>query len=259
MRFAIYIASALIGVPLELMVIAGLLRGGYRKFPLVFVYSILNFLATVVEIPSTIAYYRGVAGAGTTSADYWWNNEAVFQVLNYLVVLSLIYQATAELRSRRILRVSLFTGAILFAGVTFFVHYNPTLPFPGLWKTPWTRDLNFCSAALDMALWALLIGRREKDERVLLLSGGMGVMFTGEAIGESLRQLAQRDRSHALALSGGLIMMLSNLVFLFVWWRAFRPARQRNSEARVAPRTSPGAGTADAPIKKGAAPRARLL
>src|SRR5450432_2640425 len=258
MRFAIYIASALIGVPLELMVIAGLLRGGYRKFPLVFVYSILNFLATVVEIPSTIAYYRGVAGAGTTSADYWWNNEAVFQVLNYLVVMSLIYQATAELRSRRILRLSLFAGAFLFAGVTFVVHYDPAV-LKGFWMTPWTRDLNFCSAVLDMALWALLIGRREKDEQVLLLSGGMGVQFTGEAIGGSLRQLAQKDRSHALALSGGLIMMLSNLVFLFVWWRAFRPARQRNSEARVAPQTSPGAGTADAPIKKGAAPRARLL
>jgi hypothetical protein len=235
MRFAIYIASAAIGVPLELMVIAGLLRGAYRKFPLVFVYSILNFLATVVEIPSTVAFYRGVAGAARTSADYWWNNEAVFQVLNYLVVMSLIYQATAELRSRRILRISLFAGAILFAGITFFVHYNPTLPLPGLWMTPWTRDLNFCSAILDLALWSLLIGRREKDARVLLLSGGMGVMFTGEAIGGSLREIALKDRSHALALSGGLIMMLSNLMFLFVWWQAFRPARQRNPKAGVAP------------------------
>jgi len=158
-----------------------------------------------------------------------------------LVVMSLIYQATAELRSRRILRLSLFAGAILFAGVAFFVHYNPNI-LTGLWMTSWTRDLNFCSAILDLALWALLIGRKEKDQRVLLLSGGMGVMFSGEAIGESLRQLAQRDRSSGLALSGGLIMMLSNLVFLFVWWQAFRPARQRHLKAGVAPLPRPEQG-----------------
>ena len=242
MRFAIFIAGVAIGVPLELMIIAALLRGGYRKFPLVFVYSILNFLATVVEIPSTVAFYRGVAGAARMSADYWWNDEAVFQVLNYLIVMSLIYQATAELRSRRILRVSLFAGAILFAGVTFFIHYDPTLTLPGLWMTPWTRDLNFCSAIVDLALWVLLIGRREKDQRVLLLSGGMGVMFAGEAIGESVRQLALRDQSHAISLFGGLIMMLSNLMFLFVWWQAFRPVRQPSPKAGVAPLPHPEEG-----------------
>jgi hypothetical protein len=234
MRFAIFIAGVAIGVPLELMIIAALLRGGYRKFPLVFVYSILNFLATVVEVPATWAFYRGVAGADRTSASYWWNNEAVFQVLNYLVVMSLIFQATAKLRSRRILRLSLFAGAILFAAVTFFIHYNPNI-LTGLWMTPWTRDLNFCSEVLDVVLWVLLILSREKDERVLLLSGGMGVQFAGEAIGGSLRQLAQKDRSQALALSGSVIMMVSNLVLLFVWWQAFRPARQRHLKAGVAP------------------------
>src|SRR5450432_3034 len=191
-RFAIYIVSVAIGVPLELLVIGEMLRGGYRKFPLVFAYSILNFLATVVEIPATLAFYRGVAGAARTSADYWWNNEAVFQVLNYLVVMSLIYQATADLKTRRVLRVFLFAGALLVGGITFCVHYNPAL-LPGEWMTPWTRDLNFCSAILDMALWALLIGRKEKDERVLLLSGGMGIQFAGEAIGGSIRQLALKD------------------------------------------------------------------
>src|SRR5437763_8275136 len=162
MRFGIFVTGVAVRVPLELMIIVGLLRGGYRKFPLVFVYSILNFLATVVEVPATIAFYRGVVGAEKTFASYWWNNEAVFQVLNYLVVMSLIYQATAELRSRRILRVSLFAGTLLFAAVTFLIHYNRAIQV-GLWMTPWTRDLNFCSAVLDVALWALLIGRREKD------------------------------------------------------------------------------------------------
>ncbi len=32
--------------------------------------------------------------------------------------------------------------------------------------TPWARDLNFGSAILDMALWAMSIARRQKDSRV---------------------------------------------------------------------------------------------
>ena len=241
MRFTIFLAGVLVGVPLELMIIAGLLRGPYRRFPLVFVYSILNFLATVVEIRTTWAFYMKVVGAEKIFANYWWNDEAVFQVLNYLVVMSLIYQATAELRSRRILRFTLFAGALLFAGASFFIHYSPSL-VTGLWMTPWTRDLNFCSAVLDMALWALLIGRKQKDEQVLLLSGGMGVQFAGEAIGGSLRQLAQKDRSILLSRTGSLIMMLSNLVLLFVWWRAFRPTRQRVPKTEAAPLPNPQQG-----------------
>jgi hypothetical protein len=70
---------------------------------------------------------------------------------------------------------------------------------------------------------------REKDNRVLMLSAGMGLQFTGEAMGGSLRQLSQRDHSLALARSGAVLMMISNLLLLFIWWRAFRTV----SNARV--------------------------
>jgi hypothetical protein len=95
--------------------------------------------------------------------------------------------------------------------------------------TPWTRDLNFCSAILDLALWALLIAAREKDQCLLLLSGGLGIKFTGEAVGTSIRQLALRTRSRTLSLSGGVLMLLANLIFLYIWWQAFRttPVRQQ--------------------------------
>jgi hypothetical protein len=94
---------------------------------------------------------------------------------------------------------------------------------------PWIRDLNLCSAILDMALWALLIAAREKDHRLLLLSGGLGIQFTGEAIGTSIRQLALRTRSRAMSLTGGVTMLLAGLVFLYIWWQALRaaPARQQ--------------------------------
>jgi len=86
--------------------------------------------------------------------------------------------------------------------------------------TPWARDLNFGSAILDVALWAMLIAKRRKDSRVLMLSGALGIMFSGEAIGGSLRNL-----SRASVLPGGVLMVFTYLVFLYIWWQTFRAPR----------------------------------
>jgi hypothetical protein len=227
MRFAIQLCGVVIGLPLELLIIAALLRGGYRRFPLVFAYTVADFLTTVVELPSGMGYVRSMPWAATPYALVYWLDETILQVLVYAVVMSLIYQATGKLRSRRIVRASLIAGALLFAGISFLIHRNPMLSI-GSFMTPWTRDLNFCSAILDLALWALLIASREKDHRLLLLSGGLGIQFTGEAIGESTRYLAIRSHSRPISLFGNSLIMLTNLLFLYIWWQALRtaPARQ---------------------------------
>ena len=226
MRFAIQFCGVLIGLPLELLIIATLLRGGYRRYPFILVYTIADFLTTVIELPSALGYVRGMPWAADALASVYWLDEAILQVLVYSVVMSLIYQATARLRSRRIVRASLIAGALLFAGISFLVHWNPALNV-GSFMTPWTRDLNFCSAILDLALWALLIASREKDHRLLLLSGGLGIQFTGEAIGEATRDLAIRSHSRPISLFGNSLIMLTNLLFLYIWRQALRTAPVR--------------------------------
>jgi hypothetical protein len=223
MRFAIQLCGLMIGLPLQILIIGTLLRGGYRRFPFLFAYIVGDFLTTVVDVPSAVGYHRGMQWAAFAFPAVYWFNAVVMQVLVYAVVMSLIYQATGQLRSRRIVRVSLIAGAILFAGISFLIHWNPALN-TGSFMTPWTRDLNFCSAILDLALWALLIASREKHHRLLLLSGGLGIQFTGEAIGTSIVQLALRTRSRAMSFSGGVVMMLADLLFLYIWWQALRTA-----------------------------------
>jgi hypothetical protein len=195
---------------------------------LVFAYTIADFLTTVVELPSGVGYIRSLPWAANAYAALYWFDETVLQVLVYAVVMSLIYQATGKLRSRRIVRASLIAGAILFAGISFLIHWDPALNV-GSFMTPWIRDLNFCSAILDLALWALLIASREKDHRLLLLSGGLGILFTGEAIGESTRILAIRSHSRPISLFGNSLIMMTNLLFLYIWWQALRaaPAREQ--------------------------------
>ena len=226
MRFAIQLCGLVIGLPLQLLLIGTLLRGGYRRYPFLFAYVVGDFMTTVVEVPSAVGYYRGSQWAAFAFPAVHWFNVVVMQVLVYAVVMSLIYQATGALRARRIVRASLIAGAMLFAGISFLIHWNPALN-RGSFMTPWIRDLNFCSSVLDLALWALLIAAREKDHRLLLLSGGLGIQFAGEAMGTSILQLALRTRSRAMSLTGSVMMLLADLLFLYIWWQALRTAPAR--------------------------------
>lgn len=80
-----------------------------------------------------------------------------------------------------------------------------------------SRDLNFFSAILNLILWALLIGSKEKDFRLLLISGGLGIQYTGAALGQSLRTL-----SPTTTLAGNIVVLVSHFLCLYVWWEAFR-------------------------------------
>jgi hypothetical protein len=228
MELAIQICAYLIALPLELLAIHALLRGPYRRYPFVFVYAIANFLTTAVEAPLFFSFYSGNRSIQGTLVNCYWIDEAILQVLVYAVVISLIYYATATLQSRRIVRVSLMGGAVLFAGVSFLIHYIPHTKQYGEWMTPWSRDLNFCSAILDLALWTLLIAAREKDHRLLMLSGALGIQFTGEAIGGSLRHLSQANRSALITNIGNAVVVLTELLFLYILWQVFRVAKPKN-------------------------------
>jgi hypothetical protein len=87
----------------------------------------------------------------------------------------------------------------------------------GMWMTLWSRDLNFTSAVLDLALWAMLLGSRKRETRLLLLSGGMGIQFTGEAIGQSMREWLPWAFS-----PGDMLILLVNVACLWIWWQALR-------------------------------------
>jgi len=237
MDLTIQLCSYLVGLPLELLTIAAMLRGGFKRYPFVFAYIVIFFLTTVLEMPRSVAYYYlrqilpitnpRVDQAAEAYAWWYWRDEAVLQVLVFAVVISLIYYATSRLAPRRLVRLGLIAGAVLFAGISFLVHYHPDPKMSyGMWATAWTRDLRLCAAVLDLALWAMLIASREKDKRLLMLSCALGIMFAGEAIGESLRYwastLASHHRGHFLADAGGLLVLISDLGFLYIWWRAFR-------------------------------------
>src|ERR1039457_2062104 len=154
MRQALQVCAYLFGVPLELMVIAALLRGEYRRYPFIFLYAVVDLLTTIIEIQPSLAYNCGTAEAKHQWAVMFWFNERIMQVLVFLLVISLVYSVTRHLRPRRTLLTGIICGTILVAGISFLAHYDPNPPV-GRYMTRWTRDLNFCAAILDLGLWAL--------------------------------------------------------------------------------------------------------
>jgi multisubunit Na+/H+ antiporter MnhB subunit len=217
-----------VGLPLELLIIAALVRGPYRRFPLLLLYNIALFLTTSIEISVTQAYFRGIRFAYSPST-YYWVDEGIRQVLLFAVVISLAYLATEKLRSRTAVRAALIVGGAVFVVASFSFHLRFTTGrgrWP--WMTQWVRDIDFAAAIVDFAVWALLIGFRQKNTQVLLLTGGLGIQFAGNAIGESLRALFPGFR-----ILGSVVEVSASLVAMWIWWQALRGARVPKA-ARVA-------------------------
>jgi hypothetical protein len=224
MTRAFQFGAYLIGLPLELMVIALLLRGEYKRYPFIFLYVVVDFLTTVIEIPSSLAYFSRTREASRFWAKMFWTNEQIIQVLVFLVVISLVYRATEHLRPRRTLLAGIICGTVLVAGISFLVHYYDSSLGPGPFRymTPWTRDLNFAAAILSMGLWALLIGSRQKDRKLLLVTGALGIQLTGGAIGQALRDMSPAAVSSAILIAANEFTVITNLMRLYIWWQAFR-------------------------------------
>ena len=138
------------------------------------------------------------------------------QVVAFLLVISLVYSATKHLRPRRTLLTGIICGTVLVAAISFWIHYDPNPPI-SRYMTRWTRDLNFCAVILDLGLWALLIGSRQKNSKLLLITGALGIQFTGGAIGQALR-----DMSPAIVTAASDFTVIANLARLYLWWQAFR-------------------------------------
>src|ERR1019366_5992039 len=216
MQLALQIAAYVIGLPLGLMIMAVLLRGQWKQYPFVFAYVLGDFLTSVLEIQPGLQYEGATPQAKQSFALLYWWDERVMQVLEFLLVIGFIYRAAAHLKTRHILLLGVVCGILLFAGITLLIYYTPGIA-TGRWITPWLRNLNFCAAILDLGLWALLIGAKRKDFRLLMVSGALGIQFTGGAIGQAVRQL-----SHSSVQVTGYFISLSNLVCLYIFWQAFR-------------------------------------
>ncbi len=142
MRFGVQILALAVGLPLQVLVVAALLRGSWRRFPLLLAFSVEELVSALVQAPGALEAMRGHHPPGLPYWVTYWTGETIYQLLLYAVVISLLYRACERLRSVRVARLSLILAACVVAGGTFLVHHGQS-PVRGMWLTPWFRDLNF--------------------------------------------------------------------------------------------------------------------
>ena len=231
----------LVGVVLQLRLLLSLRHGAYKEYPFVFAYALCLILTSVAD---------RAFGAGLFSlsremrSTYYYRNEAARQFLLFTVVVSFIEHAMVGKPYRMRVRLFLALAASFSVLVSLYIHSDAG----GFvtWMTQVMRDVSFGSVVLTLLLWVMLISSKIKDRQLLTLTGGLGLQFTGEAIGQSLRQLSG-GRRFSLMMVGNLTAVLVHLLRLYIWGEAFRTMRplqetQKEAEEKSQP-ISPQAET----------------
>ncbi len=194
------------------MLVCLLRRGQYRRYPLLLIYSLVFFAATLAEI----VVWRTV-GLGSPIYRYlYMADEAIIDLLLFLMVIAMTYQALAGNPSRpkigRLL-VVVAAGAVLL----------PLVLFRGpRWFNPTSQMLNFGAAIMNLALWAALLGNKKRDPLLLAVSAGLGVAVTGAAITYGLHHFRWSTSGTPRVLVD-LIKSVAHIVSLVIWCSAFWP------------------------------------
>jgi hypothetical protein len=75
-----------------------------------------------------------------------------------------------------------------------------------------------------LLLWSTLIASKKKDYQLLTITGGLGLQFTLEAIGQSLRSLSRHHPG--ILLIANLLVSSGHLLRLYVWREALNRAQE---------------------------------
>jgi hypothetical protein len=208
----------LFAVILELLVIYHLARGPRKRFPFILVFCAIQILVVATDtlfstlIGSRTPLYRGV----------YWAGDLIAHGAISLLTISLIWQSLDVRQSRR--KITAFLGFAMLCFVLFsaYIFHEPNF---NRWMTSVSRNLSFGEEILNLLLWTILIQRRDSDYLLLMVSAGIGVQVTGEAIGHTLRLYTHSPTMWV----PNLLVHMAELLCLAIWIWAFRSARTKQA------------------------------
>lgn len=212
----VYVVS-LSGVLLEFLCVILLLRGSYRTYPFL-------FLSCLVMLFGAVAVGVALRLTGFNSVSYrqvYWTVDVIDYLVRFLLVVSLIYQVTEGTVLRGALKRLL--PIVAFAAVVLpFVLYHPY--FTGRWFRHTSQLLNLSAAFMNLLLWTAILGRKNRDRQLLLVSVGIGISVTGMAISYGMLQFLSSDTVRWLP---DTFKGLAEAAGAAIWCWAFWPAVRR--------------------------------
>lgn len=193
-----------------------------RDYPLAILFSFVLFLLTTAGyFFDSIGRVLPVAAALAVKQNFieaYYGGDLFMHILLLALMLQLIRKTLKglELESRVIY---LLAALSVLVAVCAFVWFGAE--FNGLTLLKTRQVVSFWMVLLNLYWWTLLIRKRQLDRRVLLLSAGVGLMMTGQVIGDGLAAFAGTDRF--ISLLAALIMYATHFACLYAWFNAFRP------------------------------------
>lgn len=199
-----------LSLAIQFAVVWRLLDGAYREFTGLLVYVLFLIISTLGDIT---AYYYW---PHTTREYYYyyWFSEFLRQTALYAVTVALILYALPRNRMRSAVLRMLITAALLFWIGSVLVHNQAAF---AKWLNSVVRDLSFGSAVVTLFAWFFFIRAERRDARLLMVTAGLGLQMTGDAMGESLLQMWPTAR-----FVGGMVIVAAHLLCLVIWFYAFR-------------------------------------
>lgn len=211
----------IVGLCLQSLLLAVLTQGAARRFPALFAYVVCLVGTTTADILASVLF-----GVSTSKfVNYYWSAELVRQSALFALVAALAFHVIPSSGRKGQVYNRLFTVAAvaIWAG-SLLITYDPRM---NRWMTAVVRNLSFFTGILNLIAWFAYARAQNRDMVRLMIVAGLGLQMTGEAIGQAIRQMRIWEASN---LTGGLIIVLSHMLCLYIWWRALSidaPKRNR--------------------------------
>jgi len=209
-----------VSIAIQAAVIILLLRGSFRRYPLLLVYCFLQLAATVSEE----YVFRVFGNVSNLYRRLYWTDEVTLDLLLFLMVIALTFRAL-EGSALRTGMGRLLGAVVVVVLIVPFVLFSARR-FSDPWFDGTSQLLNFGGAIMNLGLWTALIGTKKRDPLLLTVSAGLGVAVTGAAIAFGLRRFTPPESiSQQLA---NLFKTVTYLASVAIWCWAFRPAGRKS-------------------------------
>ncbi|GEM_PF-1127778 len=212
----------LLALLLQALVLSRFLNARNRDYPLAIVFSLVLFLLTIAAYFFDTFRELLPRDANTTFDQKFVLTYSAADLFMHVLLLALMLQLirktlrSLDLNSRIIIPLALISFLV---AITAFNYYGGALNRKTLFQT--RQVVSFWMVLLNLYWWTLLLRKRQLDRRVLLLSAGIGLMMTGQVIGDGIASIAGfRDWVAELA---NLVMYGTHFACLYTWYSAFRP------------------------------------
>jgi len=168
---------------LQLATVVLLILGPARKYAFVLIYSVLQLGTSVIEI--AVAHRFGTTGKAYRLV--FWTDEIALDLLLFLILILLTYQAMEGSPGRGAMRKMLVAFALIAVSLPLGVFKGAFVK--AAWFDQTSQLLNFSAAILNLGLWTALLSSRRRDLQYLTVSAGFGIVATGVSISFGLRHL----------------------------------------------------------------------